>query len=102
MSSSGQMDLLVDSEMSSLSNSPLTNSKSDSSKLAKYEGGNSSSGKSSNLLKRHFDGYQPSSNNQQQTSQSLQSTQNQRQIREPPVKKTKVQNETVLSKNGLS
>ena len=87
----------MDTEMSCLSNSSLTNSKSDSAKLAKYEGGNSSSGKSSNLLKRHFDGYQPSSNNQQQSSQSLQSTPNQRQIREPPVKKTKVRIEAVVN-----
>ena len=93
-SNSSLMEFSIDTEMSCLSNSSSSNSKPDNgvSQPSKYEAGiSSSSGKTSNVLKRHLDGYPPNSTNTQQNYQALQHGLNQNQARrEPPLKKTKV------------
>ena len=91
-SNSSLMEFSIDTEMSSLSNSSSSNSKSDNGVSQKYVGGVSTpSGKSSNVLKRHLDGYPMNSGNLPSNYTSLQpnSIQNHPK-REPPVKKTKV------------
>ena len=91
-SNSNLMEFSIDNEMSNLSNSSSSNSKSDNGVSQKYVGGVSTqSGKSSNVLKRHLDGYPMNSGNPPPNYPSLQpnSIQNHPK-REPPVKKTKV------------
>ena len=89
------MEFSIDNEMSCLSNSS-SNLKSDNgvSQSSKYDGGiTGSSGKSSNVLKRHLDGYPSNSNSQPLSCPAPQQTLNQNQARrEPPIKKTKVSN----------
>ena len=91
-STSSLMEFSIDTEMSSLSNSSSSNSKPDNGVSQKYEGGLSTpSGKSSNVLKRHLDGYPSNSGNSPANYPPLQPNSNQNhQRREPPIKKTKV------------
>ena len=93
-SASSLMEFSIDNEMSCLSNSASSNSKSDNgvSQPAKYEGGmTNASGKSSNVLKRHLDGYPANATNPQTNYPALQPISNPTHPRrEPPLKKTKV------------
>ena len=91
-STSSLMEFSIDTEMSSLSNSSSSNSKPDNGVSQKFEGGLSTpSGKSSNVLKRHLDGYSSNSGNSPGNYPPLQPNSNQNhQRREPPIKKTKV------------
>ena len=79
--------------MSCLSNSnSSSNSKPDNGVSQKFAGGvSASSGKSSNVLKRHLDGYPTNSGNPPGIYPQLQPNSNQNHPkREPPIKKTKV------------
>ena len=92
-STSSLTEYSIDAEMSCLSNSnSSSNSKPDNGVSQKFVGGvSASSGKSSNVLKRHLDGYPANSANPPGTYPQLQPNSNQNHPkREPPIKKTKV------------
>ena len=93
-SASSLREFSIDTEMSCLSNSTSSNSKPDNgvSQPTKYEAGMANaSGKCSNVLKRHLDGYPTNAANPQTNYPALQPNSNPTHLkREPPLKKTKV------------